>query len=219
MTKVIHTRRDMDPGAIGLYFWEGQLLPDAPGVVESAEGVVDATSPPDKYAEPDHVSATPSMPTAARDAPSQGIGSEDPKLLECLQNTIGAKRTEELRTGTGPPPDQPERTAMGPCYQASQGVPPPSLTPVPFSAATSVPMPTSMPLPTSTSVTVAPTPSGNSGGGGCNASINRDGGLDAGWLLLGLTAPGLALRNLGQRKKKWGLSLTQGKNFLRRITE
>jgi len=228
MTKVVLTRRDMDPGAIGVYFWEGQLLPDAPGVVESAEGVFDATSPPDKQAEPGQVSATPSVPTAARDASSQSIGSEDPKLLECLQNTIGAIRTEELRTGTGPPPDQRERTAIGSCYQASQGVPSPSLTPVPTptsmplptsTSVTVAPTPTSMPLATSTSVTVAPTLARNSGGGGCNAPSNRDSDLDAGWLLLGLTVPGLTLRNLGQRKKKQRLSLTQGKNFLSRITK
>jgi len=356
LTKVVHTRRDMDPGGIGLYFWDGQLNPDASKVVKSADKLVDSMTQPNEKTKPDLISTTPAPPNGIASSSIQGFdsgdpkileclqraigaerveelqrgsgsspdqqerfamgpcyqmsqgapvpvepkgmggspsekpqcrrldentpcfGSESPKLLECLQKAIGAERVEELRGGTGSPPDQRERFAMGPCYQVPQGAPvpvepkgmggspsekpqcrrldentpcfgsespklleclqkvigaerveelrggigsPPDqrerfamgpcylsqsvLTPtwvaVRSATATSVPEPTLIPVPMATVVVAAPTAVPSQSPGGCNASINTNGDFDASWLVLGLSMPGLALRNIGRRKK------------------
>ena len=129
------------------------------------------------------------------------FGSEPPKLLECLQKAIGEERVEELSSGSGSPPDQRERFAMGPCYQSSQSVLTPTSVAVQSATATSVPEPTVVAVPTATTVVIAPTAVPTPSPGGCNASINTNGNLDAGWLMLGLSMPGLALRKIGMKKK------------------
>ena len=55
MTRVIVTRRDMDPGGIGIYFWEGQLTSYNPGIVESSDGSMgsDFDKPNPEFGDPE----------------------------------------------------------------------------------------------------------------------------------------------------------------------
>ena len=232
MTKVVLTRRDMDPGAIGLYFWQGSLLPDNPGIVQSEDEIFDPEfqldEPKPKFDEPKPKFDEPEFEFDDReprfDEPEfefeQGeparneleqapFGTDDPKLLACLSAALGTERFEEISKGVGQP-NQREREAMGFCYQEPNETPKrkPRSEPTPVlaqageSETTPVPTQPSMPLPTSTPVTVASAPSLGSTGGGCNAPNNPAGTVNAAWVLLGLAMPSLALRNRLRRQKK-----------------
>ena len=99
MTKVVLTRRDMDPGAIGLYFWQGSLLPDNPGIVQSEDEIFDPEfqldEPKPKFDEPefefddrepkfDEPEFEFEQGEPARNELEQApFGTDDPKLSAC----------------------------------------------------------------------------------------------------------------------------------------
>ena len=246
MTRVIVTRRDMDPGGIGIYFWEGQVTSYSPGIVESADGSMgfDLDKPKPKLGDPelgdpdfdglDRKLGDPELGDPDFDGPkldreeealSQNnsrspFGTDDPKILECLETTLGPERFKDLSIGGGAPPDQREREAMGFCYQPLDDMPTPEprLKPEPTPPATTepeiqptvVPTATSMPVPTSADTAASPNPTAVSSepssqelsSGGCMAPNNGAGQVNAAWILLGLVMPGLAVHSRLRKNKK-----------------
>ena len=278
MTRVIVTRRDMDPGGIGIYFWEGQVTSYSPGIVESADGSMgfDLDKPKPKLGDPelgdpelgdpelgdpglgdpdfdgldrklgdpelgdpdfdglDRKLGDPELGDPDFDGPkldreeeafSQNnsrspFGTDDPKILECLETTLGPERFKDLSIGGGAPPDQREREAMGFCYQPLDDMPTPEprLKPEPTPPATTepeiqptvVPTATSMPVPTPADTAASPNPTAVSSepssqelsSGGCMAPNNGAGQVNAAWILLGLVMPGLAVHSRLRKNKK-----------------
>jgi len=268
MTRVIVTRRDMDPGGIGIYFWEGQVTSYSPGIVESADGSMgfDLDKPKPKLGDPelgdpelgdpdfdgldrklgdpelgdpdfdglDRKLGDPELGDPDFEGPkldreeeafSQNnsrspFGTDDPKILECLETTLGPERFKDLSIGGGAPPDQREREAMGFCYQPLDDMPTPEprLKPEPTPPATTepeiqptvVPTATSMPVPTPADTAASPNPTAVSSepssqelsSGGCMAPNNGAGQVNAAWILLGLVMPGLAVHSRLRKNKK-----------------
>ena len=247
MTRVIVTRRDMDPGGIGIYFWEGQLTSYNPGIVESADGSMgfDLDNPKPKLGDPelgepdfdglDRKLGDPELGDPDFDGPKLDMvegemsnqnnerspfGTNDPKILECLEITLGLERFKDLAIGGGAPPNQREREAMGFCYQPLEGMPTPEprlkpgATPIatigPKLEPTVAPTATSMPAPTPADTAASPNPTAVSSepssdelsGGGCMAPTNGAGQVNAAWILLGLVMPGLAVHSRLRKNKK-----------------
>jgi hypothetical protein len=137
------------------------------------------------------------------------FGTDDPKILECLETTLGPERFKDISIGGGAPPNQREREAMGFCYQAADGMPTPISTEGLKLEATVAAIATSMPLPAPTEPAVLPNPtsvvaepSSELSGGGCNAPNNSSVPVNAAWILLGLGMPGLAIHNRLRKSKK-----------------
>ena len=148
MTRVIVTRRDMDPGGIGVYFWEGELTSYSPGIVESSDGLMGSDfdmpkpefdtelgepefdGPDRKFGEhelgdPEFDELKPDWDEAepfSQNNSGSSFATDDPKILECLETTLGSKRFKDLSVGGGAPPNQREREAMGFCYQSEKDV-------------------------------------------------------------------------------------------------
>jgi len=243
MTRVIVTRRDMDPGGIGIYFWEGQLTSYSPLIVESSDGLMgsDLDMPKPKFGDPEL--GEPELEVREFDERELGepefdgpkldreeeafsqnnsrspLGTDDPKILECLETTLGPERFKDLSIGGGAPPDQREREAMGFCYQPLDDMPTPEprLKPGPTPSATTEPKiqptvvpTTSRPVPTPADTAASPNPTAVSSepsseelsGGGCMAPNNGAGQVNAAWILLGLVMPGLAVHSRLRKNKR-----------------
>ncbi len=85
---------------------------------------------------------------------------------------------------------------------APTATPRPTATPVPGATATPVPPPTATPAPTATPRPTATVIPEGTGGGGCNAALRPSRTVDAGWLAIGLIAPGLFLGRSRFRRHK-----------------
>ena len=282
MTRVILTRRDIDPGGIGLYFWEGRLTSYSPGIVESFDGSMGSdfdmpnpefdpelgepefefeqgeparneleqaplgTDDPkilaclsaalgtERFEEISKGGAPPNQrereamgfcyqepkfdepefefeqgEPAGNELEQAPFGTDDPKILECLETTLGPERFKDISIGGGAPPNQREREAMGFCYQTADGMPTPISTEGLKLEATVAATATSMPLPAPTEPSVLPNPTAVSAepsselsGGGCSAPNNGSGPINAAWILLGLAMPGLAVHSRLRKSKK-----------------
>ena len=102
-------------------------------------------------------------------------------------------------TATPVPTSTPLPTATA--TSAPTATPVPTSTPLPTATATSAP--TATPVPTPTLPAATATPVEEEGGGGCNAPLHSpDAPLDAGWVVLGLAAPGAAFLRFRHWRKR-----------------
>ena len=101
MTRVIQTRRDIDPSAISLYFAEGKVDPVVPEAISNIED----TSGSDNSVEGQEVL----MPQAPKLS----------DLAQCLIKQVGLKRAMEIANRIPPSPSDSELQILSGCAEAS----------------------------------------------------------------------------------------------------
>ncbi len=147
-------------------------------------------------------------PNASVEFSVVGIVTEQKPTAVFLANFVVTTQldfTTETSTPTPLPPTPTPTTvpptATPPPPTATPSPVPPTATPT-LAPPTTTPIPTPTPTPVAMTATVAPTtgptstpvPENVGSGGGCNAPLNpADAPLDAGWILIAMIAPGLAM--------------------------
>ncbi len=110
MTKIIQTRRDIDPTAISLYFIEGSVEATTPLPVSTIKSTTESTKD------------IPTQQTAEPQEPSNQVPM-DMGVVECLLESMELKRALELLNKVPPPPNSFEIDVLAGCMRIQTEVP------------------------------------------------------------------------------------------------